>query len=90
MNWYIPWALKLSLIAVELNKSNPENRNLSAITAGVAWPENKTNSAAPGHTWDTLCFQRGRQEGEVGIFDHVLVAWETSGSRSQRLHRLSI
>lgn len=37
---------KLSLIAVGLNKSNPTNRNVSATSAMVSWPENKANSAA--------------------------------------------
>lgn len=37
---------KLSLIAVGLNKSNPTNRNVSAISVMVSWPENKANPVA--------------------------------------------
>lgn len=44
---------------------------MSAITAMVVWRENKANSAAPGDTWNTLCFQKGRWGG-VGGFDHTL------------------
>lgn len=37
---------KLYLIAVGLNKSNPANRNVSATSAMVSWPENKVNPVA--------------------------------------------
>jgi len=49
-NALVYYAFKLFLIAVGLNKSNPANRNVSAIKLMVAWLENKANSAIPSDT----------------------------------------